>query len=705
MLDRQRTFMTGSGRWVVSASLGLALLLAAAACAAMPAAKSVQDAGSPVSDDPVPPLTRDQQEELDYHTEVFRSPAASHRTRATAAGRLLEMNLRESIVVLQSALRGDQVPLMQAVIDAMSRQEESTIELLDAAVDALRTAPLEVTDPLTEVIVAYGDPALAELSILARDRAVPATERLPAVHALSAFSNRAGAETLLDLIDPQRREDQRLRQAAFEGLRRLSPADFGDDYQRWRRWWVQVRNRPVAPVTDESLDQLRDQLIQMRRENERLASQNVELLGELYRSIKEIDRQLARLQLDINDDLPVVREFALDRIDRLLRDSNPIPESLRDEVSRRLDDESAILRRKAATLLHELFELDDPRLGDTLAQRLVDETDTDAATRYLEILADRPCVEALDPVLTWLNQLSPNDAPAEALWRLLTALELDEAQLASAATVVAESWQVSDSPRIARLAALLIDEADLGEITTLLDDENLQIRSHVAEGLAARGVSQPLLDRAQDPAVYPWALQAISEVPAELVEFGRVVSLAPPVGMEETWQRTTLAFAQRLDSSLLLQVDDLLSSSGRATPQMRISNLQRGATANGDSVTPEYHVNVLIRLSGLLLEAELISEAFTLLENETAAELAEPKFTAALLAGRYAVAAVIHPEAIDWVNALAARVETNPAGAAGLRDEIARRFAESLSGELKTAFDLASAKIPPTTVDGSADGE
>jgi hypothetical protein len=74
--------------------------------------------------------------------------------------------------------------------------------------------------------------------------------------------------------------------------------------------------------------------------------------------------------------------------------------------------------------------------------------------------------------------------------------------------------------------------------------------------------------------------------------------------------------------------------------------------------------------------------------------LGRMKFRAALMIGQYDVAGQLDGTPSSWIDVLAEIAPLDPQAATRLRDEIARRFEPQLTGDVRTAFDAAAARIP-----------
>jgi HEAT repeat protein len=568
------------------------LFLLATACAATRAAQEQPpgSVGQEAETAPAADLTEKQAEDLQYHASILQNAANDHVTRAGAAARLLRMELPEADRVLSEALGSGEPSLMLAVIEALGSATEPAPGLLGAAVQALRTAPQETLDQLAIVVARYETAALDDVSALALDRALPIPERLGPIRALASFSTRESVDRLMELADPARGEEPAIREAALESLRRIAPADLGSDYNRWRAWWNQARQSSRVEWAREVVRQYQDRTAELERLNDELVLRYVALLRELYVALP-LAGQLQRLPGDLDDALAPVREFALGRIARLLRDSVPIPEPVRAMVLSRLDDEVPALRRQAAQLLDEL---DEPTLAERIAQRLGAEHDREVILAYLQLLKNRTTSAALEPILAWLGDEQLGDPAAEALWKLLRTTGVSAEQSAPARQAVTEALSVRpSSSRIIRLAAYLCEEADLQQIQEMLAGDDAAIRAAVAEGLCARGQQEALLEHAADPAVYPWALRVLADGPADLAAFQLLTGLRPTAEMAPTWAEAVRVLAARLDPALVLEADDALARTDYANARLRATVLRRVAALPPEALTLEYRIRLL----------------------------------------------------------------------------------------------------------------
>ncbi|MHC5113367.1 MAG: hypothetical protein ACYTGP_02935 [Planctomycetota bacterium] len=632
-----------------------------------------------------------------------------------AATRLLRLQTPAAIAVLDDVLRTGDATSQLAVVTAMSTAPRAEPALLDAALGALDSAAPEARDLLAIALSKYEDVGLERLLQIVRDRKSPSRRRLGAIHALGAFPRRASGDALIALADPRHGEQEPVRSAAVDSLRRLAPADLGDSFEAWRSWWLEVRDKSPEEWARELVRQYQQRAAALQQTNRDLTERYIEALRELHKNLPVSPDQLERLPQLLNDTMPRVREFAMERISRLLRDSVLIPPTVRTELVRCLSDEVPSVRLAALRLLHEL---DEPEVGRMIVERLATERNRVVLGGIMKVLEDRPLVAALEPVLGWLSDAQLGPVAAEATWAIL-----DNQPAGTAAIGEAERERIrkiardallrlpslSANPPLARLLARVGTDDDLPLVEPLLDDPDANLRRAVAEGLRARGRHEPLLARADDEAIYPSALGVLADGPADLARFDRLVALRRhETNGAERWSEAVRTLARRLDPSLLLAADDILARVENGDTSLRILVLTRAGLAR-DAMPNDIRGAILVRVTPLLVAENNALRAFELIEQyeDTAlhADLPAAKFRAALLAGRYDAAEQVHPEPAAWITLLAELGPSEQAVAVRLRDEIRRRFANRLDGADAEALRLATQDLPaPDAERVEADG-
>ena len=660
-------------------------------------------AGPPAS--PASESAAHEDSDLRYHASVLQNPANPPPTRTGAARRLLQMGIPQAVALLESALRSGDPAQILPVVRAMGSLPKPSGGLMSAAVDTLRTAPQEILDELAIAVAKYEASAFPPVSRLAADRSLPAVERTGAVYALGLFPTRESGDLLMELADPQRGEPEAVRTVAFDALRRLAGLDLGHDYRRWRTWWSKARDQSRADWARDLVRQYQDRNAELERLHGQVVDRYVELLKDLYRTLP-VERQLQRLERDIEDELIAVRQFAIQRIGRLLRDSEILPDSLRQRVAARLDDGQPSIRRQAAEVLNEMNL---PDFGAMIADRLQQETDHQVLATYLELLRRRPTAAAWDSLLLWLENEHLGQAASEALWQVLAASSITEAQQEEAYRRVRQVFQSQSSAGTARLLAYFGHDEDVRRLEGLLDGEDHPLRLAIAEGFSRRGLHEPLVRRSGDESIYPFAVRAVAVAGSDLTSLQLLASLVPPPAQVPPWEQAVRAVTAKLAPEDLVAADAILEQLAHATLSLRSMVLLRGAVLPPEALAAAPREQLLLRLGPMLIELGEPLRAMELMEglNGTgdSAPLHALRLRAAVFAGRFEAAAQICPDAAPWVRLFEELATTRPEVARPLGAEIAARFADRLEGDLKLAFDTGMAALPAEPNDAIVEGE
>jgi hypothetical protein len=685
----------GLGRFLTAA--GVVWCIVILGCASESVGRQADDLPAGGSaDNRTSDLSAEQEKDLQFLAAILESDQTDPVTWTGATERLLRMEVPEAIEEIDRALRSGRTPLILAITDALANQPRPTPGLLDALIAALRSAPPETLSRLSAVLAKYEDAAIGPVASVARDRSIAVAERLGPVYALGAFPTREAVDRLMELADPASGEPDAIRIAAVESLTRLSGLDLGADFRAWREWWGEARDQSPEQWARDVVRRYRAQIGELQERQRMLAERYVALLGELYRSLPP-ERRSERLLLDLDDPLATVRAFAMERIDRLLRDSVAISGELRARLIVALRDEDPALRRRAAELLHELNEA---TLPARLAELLATEPDREVITTYLDLLSRRPDEVALQPVLDRLADRTIGDKAADAAWELLRAVPLTDELRTAARQAVEQAREVRESPSLIRLAAMVGDAATRDALVPLLDGDDPATKAAVAEGLRARGDYEPLLARADDPVIYPSAVRALADGPADVESFRRLAGLEPAPETREHWERAVRSLARRLDASSLLEADRILAGTPYAGDSLRVLVLSQGAVLGPEAMSRADRVELLRRLTPLLIDQGEALRALEFLDQLNGTDLPTPlrdiRFRAQLIVGRFDAAAALVPDPARWVSLLSEFAKDDFEVAVRLRDEINRRFADELTPELRSTFEAVSRTLPPS---------
>lgn len=658
------------------------------------------------------PLTERQARQLSLFSASLNDPdEIEQSTRVDAAKELILMNLPPATESLATALTSGRPSVILAVLEAMDEQPQPVEGLLDAAIEALKTAPSEVLNRLASVLTDYGDSAQRRVAAIALDQELPATQRLGAIQALGRFRSRESAERLIEVLQAPAADDTQLQTAACAALTSLTGLNYGENIDRWLRWWMQARHQTPEQWLKEMVATLEGRIVTLNQQNASLQSQLdaararlIQAYEDMFPSLEQAAR-LAILPALLDDQEPSVRAFAVERIQRLLRDTSTIPTGLQDKLAQRLSDEVPAIRRQAAELLDSLgYE----PIAELVAQAIVEERDPVVTSTYVKILAARTSPNALDPLTALLADPAHRNEAADALWTLLTSDHSSPEAIDTVREALRPVLGARDNATLVRLMAYAGAEPDRTPLEALLDGDDADLRRAVGEGFARCGYQQPLLDRAGDESIYPFALQSLEPSAGDFNGFRTIARLRPPAGHLAQWEQTISRVAARLPRDSVLQVDDLLRELNYASPRLRSNLLGRVATLPTEQLSDPDRRAVIQRWTPLLLDLGEWHRAFevldTLPEVAPASPLGRLKFRAALLTGRYDVAVQIDGAPQSWIGVLAEVAPDHQQAAMQLRDEIARRFNGQLTGDVKTAFDAATSRIPPSPPAPSADG-
>lgn len=644
----------------------------------------------------VDPAIAQQQRQLQVFGPILLNPSddIDPATRRNAASEILEMQIPEAQEVMRQALQSRRPAIALAAITALQSLPDPPVGLLPACVSALEVAPPETVQSLAAVLARYGDEAVTPVSELAQRTNL--TSRQNAVTALGSFRTRDAATALMRVIDnapagPNPLLDPggtEVLRSALASLERMTGLPYGQDLSAWRNWWTQAAGdsteqwyRLISDSLATRAAKLQQQLQEQQLANANTSKELFDTYRDLYPALP-IDEQLRRLPRLLRDKLAPVRMFGLSRVAVLTRDSVRMTPEVIELVRLTLGDDSPEIRISAANLLDEL---NDDRAAEAVAARLVVEDDPKVIASLLNVLSHSPTSAALEPAVRLLEQDAVADAAADALWEMMqgpAATAESYGKIRDSARIAAQRRM---SPQTLRLIALIGDDRDVIDLTALLDGEDSKLRSAVAEGFWKRGLRQPLIDRADDSAVYPFAIRALADGPAELANFNLLISLQPADANKRLWNEMVVRLASRLQPADLPAADDSLRNLAYADASLRRDVLIAGAALPRDTLPAAERLHIIERLAPVLIDLGDATRAWELLESLNGAAATSPslrvaQFQAAALTGHFERASQVQNEPDAWVSLLdrEAQRSQNSSACARLYDEIVRRFGDVL---------------------------
>jgi hypothetical protein len=656
-----------------------------------------------------PALTEQQQRHVQVFSATLLSASADidAETRRSAAQELLAMNRAESLQALDQALRSRTPAVMLAAIGAMQSAKPAPA-LLEPAVAALDNAPLSVIEPLSWVIARYGEAAVSMLSPLATEQASTVSARLGPIRALGAFDSQSAAAALMQILHRDN-EPAELINAACESLQRLTGLSHNADVRPWRAWWAQARDLPAdewSAFINQSLSkraaQLQQDLQRQREASDRIARELFNAYRDLYPTLP-VDEQLRRLTALMQDPLPPLREFAISRVALLLRDSVRIPLEVQQKLAERLNDDVPALRIEAAKLLDELNH--EP-IGALLAARVNIEQTPAAVSAFLDVLSRRPCLDVVEPARRWLADANLGARAANAIWRALQSETVSADQITKLCHDLRSALEQREFPAAVRVLALIGDNQDVARLTQGLDGDDPAIRAAIAEGFCQRGLRQPLIERAADPAVFPFAVRALLEGTPDVAALRRLIAITPAESHEQVWLEACVKLCEAISPQDLLAADDLLLASPSVDTMVRLALLQRATLLPREELSREHRAALIARYAPFLIEQGESAKAHALLESIgcNAPQVSELCFQAAALSGNYDKASQLHETAAAWIGLLVDVANRDLVQAGPLFNEITRRFQGRLQDHEQKDLDRVARLLRDAAASASAAG-
>ncbi len=640
-----------------------------------------------------------RQLEVFESTVTNPSPDIDPTIRRHAAEELMAMDVPAATDVLAGALQSGAPAVELAVIEAMETAARPVKGLLEPAVSTLQVTIDENRERLSLILPRYGRPALDLVARRALDDKTAAERRIGPVYALASFRSRESAGFLMALLNSAAPPPPEVVLAACKSLERLTGLPYGSDAEQWRQWWLKLKDEPIEKWLQIVVTHLQARNGELERQITTEQREKREIANELSDSLRELflhltpDQQLERLPDLIDDDKVPIREFAIGRVDRMLRDSERVPDDIQARLASVLANtsEEPFLRLAAARLLNDLTY---PGTTVMIIDALSAEHDQAIARGYFEILGKRPSPEAMNSMLSWLEDPTAGDAAATALWGLIANAGAQPDK--ETVRAVRAGYNARQTPSHARLLAAIGLTADRDRLEPLLDSQDSAVQRAVAEGFAWAGMRDPMLERVTDSDIYPYAVAVLVRGPADMASFTSLSQLAPPQEHADAWSAAVVALSSRLAPADLVAADDLLASQPHAPRKLRAEVLAPVAQLPSSALADDRRAELLMRLAELQLGLREYAQALQTTQRingvPMSPQLAQLKFKAAVLARAYDEAASLSPAAHVWVETLDRLIEDHPASAAALAIEIDRRF--DLEPQVQTLFEASVARLP-----------
>ncbi|MEE3001748.1 MAG: HEAT repeat domain-containing protein [Planctomycetota bacterium] len=618
--------------------------------------------------------------------------------RSEAARELMLLDHEDASVVLEEAVRRSDTPPLLAVLSASSTLETPSDALRASFLDVLPVASPGIQEPLGVELARFQvqyPSTLLTIRTLALDPAKMDTYRIAAIRSLPGFRSHGddAIETVMVLLGRHGMESDEIVNAAIESAESLTGLPSMEHPADWTAWWSINRRRSMVDRMRNVLEAMNRRVLRIEVESEharddsRLASDRlIEVYRDLFPMLTLQQQQQKLLEL-LGDPRADVRRFAIDRVAMMLRDGNDTPQ-LRTSTMSLLRDPDIEVRRLAGSMLGELGH---EGIETIVIESLENEEDPEVLAHALAAIDVHPTLAAVPAARTLLAMEIVRDQAARTLLSILKSdMRVDATVRMEIAAAAREAIRESSDPSIAALLVLTGNTADLDQLVLLLDAEDEATQKMIAESLLQRGRRAELLARADDEVLYPFALRA--GVTGQAGDIRRLLAMEPPTeDLAEAWMNSVAELAGTLPSDRVLQLDDMVGATPHATDMLR-ARLLSAAVADAE-LDVELHRRILKRLIPMLLEQDAAASALTHIRGLDEAALDEElrnlSFISAIRARLYDDAAVVNNDPTMWVNAFEDTVASRPDSATDLRNEIVRRFSESLTPPMRTRLGLA----------------
>ncbi|MFO0826930.1 MAG: hypothetical protein U0572_02180 [Phycisphaerales bacterium] len=636
-----------------------------------------------------------------FFEAVLSDSAASFALRRSAADRLVRSASPEARRALEKALRSPG-PGRRATVDALDRSGAGFPDLASAILDAALALwgddSHEAHATAVRVLALSDSAAADDVATAALAPGSPTSRRLAGIGTLGELRTRAAAKQLIALLAEGRNESADTVAATCTALERCVGTPLGNDPAAWRRWWRESADansiddaqvRALAVRAAEAERSLADE----RRRAERLEARVVAAYEQLFLRLTQSERLERGADL-LDDELVSVRTFAVGQLERMLRNGERADDGTRRQALVLLDDPVPALRIRGARLLNDLGVAD---LSSRLAERLPREQDLTVAAAFLGVMANRPQSETFVTLLPLIKEPALSEPACRVIAALADAKLLPTEWEALVLPAVREVVAARPNAAAVQLLAMAGEESDVQKATSLLDGPDASVRRGAAEGLRRRGVRRPILERAQDPALYAPVVAAIGDEPKTLDTLRLLINAPPPPDMLLDWNAAVARLLHEMTISDVVAADRLLANVQACELRTRAEGLSR-IVAGARAGMPKAELEEgLARLVDVLVADGRGADAIDMLED-SAPKPGEPTFDALFraqaLTGNYPEAFKLVSDPKRWIDLLASLVK-DPAAARPLADEIALRYGDVLSAEDRAAFEKLRRDLAP----------
>ncbi|MFP4052416.1 MAG: HEAT repeat domain-containing protein [Phycisphaerae bacterium] len=440
-----------------------------------------------------PPLTKAEATELQIWTAQLGDQGRAAKTRIEAAAGLLTRDYPQAVEVLQKFLSDTtNRPAQVAVAEAIARQGGGRKEFIEPLMAMLTGDEPGVRGSAALALATYNNHGVTKSLIkIALNEQADREVRVATIEAMQGLLDKTAVDTLVKLLSDS---DSAVQAAALKTLANLTNISaFGNDVDRWKRWWTRNKNKPRSVWLADLANSLAVSRAALEDKNAKLRGRLVEAMNELYAATPRDKRDELLLGL-LKDSLVTVRLAGMSLVERQIAAGETVSDELRKQIRIELTDPHAGVRQAAALVV---ATLGDQGSLKTLMDRLKVEEVADVRQSLLKAVGQLRAVEALPMVLTDLGSTDTALAgtAAQALSRIAEAKGLTGKLHREASKALIDRYKLIEAARNhietrrALLAAMgtLGDKASVPLLEEAVKDEATTVRLTAVEGLSRLG--------------------------------------------------------------------------------------------------------------------------------------------------------------------------------------------------------------------------
>jgi len=533
----------------------------------------------------------------------------SASVRRLGARQLLALATPEAIDRLRGLLAQPTDPAaVTAICEVLVQTGAPPTPLLSPLVSLLADNRVGVSDAASRALAAsQNGPVVTLVRTAALDAKNSMEHRLAAIRCLGRLTHdKSAVSALIDLVDDPSKS---IQTAVLLALSDTAQERFGSAGDA-KSWWSENRSASETQWQRRSIGALQ------RRYSAAVSTQGevTQRLAALIRAdflrTPEADRPKALLTL-LRDDLPAVRDLALDLVNTWITDRKEIGPDIRSRLGELIDDPDPALRRRAAKIVGELrLTAEASRLAAAIDREMDPEVLTaliDAAGR----LDDRSFIKTLLPRLND-DSTTVVSATAGALANLTRRGFGRPEDVESVSTALANRLSetpMADELRARFLGAIsIVASESLRTIVVAELDQGRPVATRCAALRAlgayrdARGAAEvrKWID-AEDPALRLAAVEALGGCGAGDPDLAALFHRVNPAHeqsapvREQAWESYKLV-AARCPAPLLLAAADQFAAIGSVADQERRIELLRIANQRANELGPAERVAIQERI-------------------------------------------------------------------------------------------------------------